>query len=107
MPRIGNEPGASCSGRTLTVYDSLDRPVWSTNKFNPANATSTIVATNTIYNGLGQVLQTATYTGTDIQITATTIGTLVVNTASVVSTGTFVSATTNYYNPQGQLAGKF
>jgi uncharacterized delta-60 repeat protein len=89
---------------TLTVFDNLDRPIWTTNRFNPTNGTSSIVATNTIYNGLGQALETATYVGTNIQITTTTLGTLIVHSASVVSTGTFVSATTNYYNAQGPLA---
>jgi uncharacterized delta-60 repeat protein len=87
---------------TLTVYDSLGRAIWTTNKFVPGTNGLVPVATYTIYNGAGQVAETATYENVGITITPAA-GSTTAYASTIGSTGTFVSSTTQTYDQQGRV----
>jgi YD repeat-containing protein len=95
---------------TLSVYDALNRVIWSTNAFDPSNL-STAITTRTVYNQLGQTVGTQQYAGQLITVGTKTQGSSVTATTSVAtvdntadgppSSGTLISTTTTAYDAQG------
>ena len=51
----------------LSVYDALNRVIWATNQFDPANVV-TAITTRTVYNQLGQSVETQQYAGQLVQM---------------------------------------
>ena len=88
------------STETLTVYDPLNRAIWTTNKFLPSQPNS-VVATFTDYNQLGQVRETDQYQGTAISITMQQVGSTAFAETVLSSQGTLISATKTYYDSAG------
>jgi YD repeat-containing protein len=94
----------------LSVYDALNRVIWSTNQFDPANL-STALTTRTVYNQLGQTIETQQYSGQLIQIGTAYLGTASVATSSVQtvdgtpdglpSSGTPISTSQTFYDAAG------
>ncbi len=97
-----------------SVYDALNRVIWTTtNPFvpangNPASPNNVAVVTHTIYNQLGQVIETDQYQNIAIEITGGNEGSIYVASSSVpasqVTSANLVSKTLIYYNAQGQVA---
>jgi uncharacterized delta-60 repeat protein len=97
---------------TRSVYDALGRMIWATNAFVPANDTlsspdNTAIVTHTIYNQLGQVIETDIYENAVIEITGALNGSIYALTSQIGldgdgdPLGTEISSTINYYDPQG------
>jgi uncharacterized delta-60 repeat protein len=97
-----------------TVYDEMGREVWKTDRFLPAfpgdaaHAGNKAVVTNTIYNSLGQVVETRRYQGAAITITSVKQGSVyvpqstVANEAQLAAAGAF-STTKTWYDEQGRV----
>ena len=100
---------------TLSVYDALNRAIWTTNQFDPSNL-ATCVLTRTVYNQLGQVVETDQYvnpsSGDLIQISTTSVGSATVSTSTIATTSdstpigtptgwTLSSVTKTFYDPAG------
>ena len=91
---------------TRSVYDALNRVVWTTTQpfmpasGDPSNATSTAILTHTIYNQLGQVIETDQWQGGAITISSTHAGSSLVWLSQEVG-GTRLSYTQTFYDPQG------
>jgi len=86
----------------LSVYDLMNRVIWQTDPFDPNGPATSVLATHTIYNSLGQVSATERWTGVDIQISGTDpvyTSTLVPNDQS-----SLISSSSTIYNAQGQVA---
>jgi YD repeat-containing protein len=87
-----------------SVYDALNRQVWTTNRYSPGNISSLpIISTHTVYNQLGQVVATQTYSGVAITLSPLSLGSSLAFQTSE-SGGTLVSETDTFYNQQGQAA---
>ena len=88
---------------TRTAYDADNRPYLTMNSFVPATSgDSSADGTLTLYNSLGQTVETDTRSGVDIEVSpdATTgIATFAVN-----SEGTLLGKTTTAYNSDGTVA---
>ncbi len=91
---------------TRTVYDAMGRAVWTTSQpFVPANgdptsAINTAVLTHTIYNQLGQVVETDQVQGGSIEIVVGNTGSSVVWNSQEVG-GSVLSFTKTFYDPAG------
>ena len=88
----------------LSVYDLMNRVIWQTDPFDPNGPATSVLATHTIYNSLGQVSGTERYQSTDIQIGSATYGSVSLPTSALVSPGTLISSSSTVYNAQGQVA---
>jgi YD repeat-containing protein len=86
---------------TITEYDTQNRPILSTDPFNPANTSIPIVGTETKYDSAGRVIETDRVSGIGISVTGITGD---VGTVSVTASGTVQSSTTTVYNPNGSVA---
>jgi YD repeat-containing protein len=87
---------------TITEYDDQNRPVLSTDPFNPSNiGTIPIMGTATKYDSAGRVIETDRVSGIGISVTGITGD---VGTVSVTATGTVESTSTTTYNANGSVA---
>ena len=92
--------------QALTVYDALNRAVWQTSTYLPGAGASTTAAdpgqtTHTVYNSLGQVVETDQYTGTLITIGSQQVGSTTMPQAVLTTAGTLVASTQTFYDAQG------
>jgi YD repeat-containing protein len=85
-----------------TVYDAMGRPIWVTDAFNPANGNPS--GTETIYDSLGQAVETERFPNVDIQVTADPTYSGAYDQSFTPPTGSPVSTTMTSYTPQGQVA---
>ncbi len=100
---------------TLSVYDLLNRAIWTTNQFDPNNP-STCVLTRTVYNQLGQVVETDQYMDPSandlIQIGTRLVGSASVSSSTISTTAddtpigspvgwTLASTTKTFYDAAG------
>lgn len=99
---------------TLNVYDGDNRVIWTTNQFDPsADAPNKPVLTHTIYNALGQTIETDTFDGGTITITSetqngstiysSTISTTTIDGIVTPDGSTFVSASKSFYDAAGHV----
>lgn len=94
----------------LSVFDSLNRAIWTTNQFYPGGSNAPVL-THTIYNQLKQNLETDTFDGGTITISSTTVGGSTIYSASISTStvggvltptgGTFVSSSKMFYDAAG------
>jgi YD repeat-containing protein len=93
----------------LSVFDALNRAIWTTNQFNPAD-TSPII-THTVYNQLGQVIETDTFEGGSIVIGTQSLGSATMPQSNIATTtvdgmlvptgATFISSTKTFFDAAG------
>ena len=91
---------------TRSVYDVLGRLIWQTDKFNPADNTTPVMLTYTVYDGLGRASQTQRWQGTNNSITITSTG-ADTGTSTIATTGANapveISFSQSFYDDQGRV----
>ena len=94
--------------QVLTVYDSLGRVWWQTDRYNPNDTSTPVMATETLYDSQGRSVGTVRASGVVITIGSRTVGTdgntITVPNAILTSAGTTISTTSTFYNAVGQVA---
>jgi uncharacterized delta-60 repeat protein len=94
----------------LSVFDALNRAIWTTNQFYPGGPNSPVL-THTIYNQLGQQTETDIFDGGSITVSSTTEGGSTIYSSSISTStvdgvltptgGTFVSSSKTFYDAAG------